>query len=83
LICNTTNEELGSVRIEEVRTLHHVSSPPVGECGWIYTLMTIDGRSAAAAVDAKRAPLSAAAAIEANPKDFMISLCPSSRQRCC
>lgn len=35
--------------------------------------MTIDGRSAAATDVAKKAPLSAAAAIEANPNVFMIA----------
>lgn len=36
--------------------------------------MTIDGRSAAAAEDAKKAVLSAAVAIEAIPKDFIFDV---------
>ena len=36
------------------------------------TLMTIGGRAAVTDI-AKRAPLSAAAAIEATPKDFMMA----------
>jgi hypothetical protein len=36
--------------------------------------MTIEGRSAAAADDAKSAPVNAAAAAEAKPKVFMMSV---------
>lgn len=37
-----------------------------------HTLMTIGGRSAAAADEAKRAPVNAAVAAEARPKVFMM-----------
>ena len=37
-------------------------------------MVTMDGRSAAIAVEAKKAPLMAAAAIDRSPKDFMVTV---------
>jgi hypothetical protein len=73
LICDPPNEELGTVFEKEmgplkvVRILWWKNGLVLGP-----TLMTIGGRAAVTDI-AKRAPLSAAAAIEATPKDFMMA----------
>lgn len=77
LVCYTTNEEFGTILVEEVRALIYESTFEVtsNNVGWTdsrHTLMTIGGRSAAAADDAKSAPVNAAAAAEAKPKVFMM-----------
>ena len=80
LVCNTTDEEFCSVWVEKVRSLYIISFLGYGclDNEYIYTLITIEGRFVAVTDDAKRAPLSAAAAIEATPNVFIAVV-----TRCC